>query len=404
MDQYGAVRLAGAGGTAARERPTWTERVREHFLGVTGTKVRRRSELVAALNEITAVVSSRLSVEGVLQTVVDETKTVVECGKAVLCRYRPEDGGSIIDAAGTVVRGSREEFPEEWWLPELEKIAREVMAGETVVHRFRWEGAWMACAPISVRDRSVGLLAAINPASRRFTDDQLTLLAILGAFAGASIENAKLVSESQYSLLASERNRIAQEMHDGLAQALFSASLALEVCKKRLDIDPEGVAQQLDDTQKVLSASVSELRRYIYDLRPASLDRLGLVGAIESTLEEAGHGRLRSGLTLEGKPRPLSPAIESCVYRIAQESIANAVKHAGCRSVRALLQFGDDAVELAVVDDGRGFEVRRAVSAAEHGDSIGLRSIRDRVQAQGGRMRIDSTPGAGTQVWVRIPC
>jgi signal transduction histidine kinase len=213
------------------------------------------------------------------------------------------------------------------------------------------------------------------------------------------------VSEAQYSLIASERDRIAKEMHDGLAQTLFSAALAIEVCKHRVGTDPEGVAAQLDETQRLLSESVTELRRYIYDLRPASLDRLGLVGAIESVMDDvSAGGRFRTRLRLEGSERRLAPSAESCLYRVTQEAVQNAVRHGRPSSVTVSLRYADDAVELAVIDDGQGFDVNGAVSKSESGGSLGLQSIRDRVAAQGGRLRIESAGDRGTQVWVRIPC
>jgi signal transduction histidine kinase len=410
-----AAQIAAARPQARRSvapwRGQWASRFAADVRSLRGVARLRRDHpqlagLVTSLDQISGVVSSRLTVQGVLQTVVDETKAVMDCAKAILCLFPDEPSSRVFDMDVVVVRGSRDEFPEEWWLPELESSAERVKErGALFVSEYRAQGARIACVPVLVKHRTVGLLAAIDPRGRRTSADRLMLLAILAAFAGAAVENARLVSEAQYSLLASERDRIAKEMHDGIAQSLFSASLSLEVCKKRLATEREGVEQRLGEIQTVLSGSVSELRRYIYDLRPAPLDRLGLPRAIETALAEAtADGRMSGQLRIEGRERRLDPASEACLYRIAQEAVANAVKHARPKVVTVEITYIADRAELAVIDDGRGFDVSAAVKRSERGVSLGLQSIRDRVRAQGGRLRIDSTPGSGTEVWVSVPC
>ncbi len=141
----------------------------------------------------------------------------------------------VLDTGTLVVRGSRSEHLQEWWATRLPAIAQEAFRrGDTHLELDREHGAWLLGAPIRIKDRPVGLLLVINSRDRRFSEGQVDFLAILGAFAAAAIENARLAEESKYVLLASERDRIAREMHDGIAQSLFSVALGLELCRKQV--------------------------------------------------------------------------------------------------------------------------------------------------------------------------
>ncbi|HEY3317881.1 MAG TPA: GAF domain-containing sensor histidine kinase [Coriobacteriia bacterium] len=368
--------------------------------------VGKPADFVGSLAEVASVVSSRSSIGEVLQRVVDEAKVLVRCRKSFLLLFdeteeRPRMGASVV-----VVRGSRDQYPEEWWQSCVDDIGPQVSdSGLPMLVEDARHNAALVCVPIRAHDRSIGLLSAINSRTRSFTEEQITLLAVLGAFAGVAIENARLRAQSEYALLAGERNRIAKEMHDGLAQSLFSASLALEVCKRRSRAHPDEVEEKLGETQQLLSESLTELRRYIFDLRPVSLERLGLAGAIRSKIEEVVRsGRLTGELVVTGKERSLSPSVEACLYRITQEAVANAVKHAHAASVIVTLTYAKDTVELLIEDDGDGFDVAEAAARAESGRSLGLRSMRDRVAAEAGRFRIYSAQRGGTNVWVTVPC
>ena len=260
----------------------------------------------------------------------------------------------------------------------------------------------------SARDRSIGLLSAINSRTRSFTEEQITLLAVLGAFAGAAIENARLRTQSEYALLAGERNRIAKEMHDGLAQSLFSASLALEVCKRRVRTRPAEVEEKLGETQQLLSDSLTELRRYIYDLRPVSLERLGSAGAIqlEGRGDRAGRQAQRRAARRSAQERPLAAfGRDVPVPRRAgggrQRGEARRTRHrSSSRST-----YGKDVVELLVEDDGDGFDVEAAAAARGERPSRSVCAAcatASRPRAAGSASAARRT--GGTNVWVTLPC
>ncbi|MDO9556347.1 MAG: GAF domain-containing sensor histidine kinase [Coriobacteriia bacterium] len=365
----------------------------------------RQSVLVSSLNEVAASVSGAHDLGEVPGIIVDAAKLFTGTEKIVLYLFEDDEmSGSV--STEVFVRGSKNEHLESWWEEWLPRVIERVLTdGRPYVETDPVEGAWVLAVPVRVKDRTLGVLCAINSVKHQLREEQTAFLSILAAFAATSLENAKLAEESRYSLLASERERISREMHDGIAQALFSISLGLEVCKKKVHRNPDAVARQLDEIQDLLGASMGELRRYIYDLRPAKLQELGLVGAIEYWLREiTPPDRMKAMIELGGIPRPLSAEVEACLYRVAREAVTNAVKHASPTQVHVRIDYAPDSVTLLVEDDGHGFDVCSATAESESGATVGLRSLHERVRSAGGGLAIDSAPGNGCRLCVRVPC
>ena len=385
-------------GRAARSAVlSWIDRI-------TGNRSRhRQADLIAALNDVASAVSSTISVDDVLETIVERAKWITNTEKAAL--VLTYDNSATIDRDSVVVKGSRDEHSEEWWGPELEAIAAVVFReASTYLNLNQGADAWLLAVPITVRDRPIGLLAAINSRQHQFSPEQVDFLAILGAFAATAIENARLAEQSKYVLLASERDRIAREMHDGISQSLFSVALGLEVCRKQVTRDPVAIGNRLEELQEMVDVSRSELRRFIYDLRPVKLQELGLAGAIEYWVHEVTNGKPISGrLKVEGEVRTLTPAAEACLYQVAKESVSNVVKHAGAHVLEVTINYAEDGVSLRISDDGEGFEESDAQSRIDEGKSLGLRSIGERVKRENGRLDVVTSPGEGTTIYVRLP-
>jgi len=371
--------------------------------GVFGRGRRRpNSDLIAALNDVASAVSSKTSVEDVLETIVERAKRITDTDKAAL--ILTVEHSDVLDDETLVVKGSRDEHPESWWYEQLRDNAPDLFAsGEVYLDQGSDEDSWMMVAPIRIQNRPVGLLAAINSRERKFSADQQDFLAILGAFAASAIENARLAEQTKYVLLASERDRIAREMHDGISQSLFSVALGLEVCKKMIVRDPRAVGERLDDLQKMVDVSRSELRRFIYDLRPVKLQELGLVGAIEFWIHEVTSADTARGeIVVTGEVRTLTPAAEACLYRVAKESVSNVVKHAQAQRFQVQIGYEPDAVLMAIIDDGVGFTGGSSASI-DREEGIGLKSIAERIRREGGQLNVASEVGKGTKIEVRIP-
>jgi len=367
-------------------------------LGLRGTV---QAELIATLNEVADAVSSALGVDEVLTVILERAKSITDTDKAVLVLV--EEHGEQLDMDTLVVRGQRTQHAQEWWEGLLGEMgSRAFSTGEPVVEAHPEHGAWLLCSPVLIKDRPIGVLCAINTSERPFSEVQTDFLAILSAFAASAIENARLAEQSRYVLLASERDRIAREMHDGVLQSLFSISLGLELCKKQIYRDPAVVAVKLDELQQHLNTSMTELRRFIYDLRPMKLAELGLVGAVEYWIEQITQNRpVRGRVVVQCQLPNLTPSEEACLYRVAKEAISNVVRHAGARSFEVRIDCPEDHVRLSVIDDGVGFDAEFMLDQGTNG--IGLRSISDRVARDGGALEIRSVPGRGTTLSVQLP-
>jgi PAS domain S-box-containing protein len=206
-----------------------------------------------------------------------------------------------------------------------------------------------------------------------------------------------------YELLEGQHQRLAADLHDGHLQSLAAIGLRLDQAAARLDRGDVGLVGRLlrrlrQETREELVA----LRRTITALRPLVLDRRGLAAAVgelaTATGARAGLDDCEVAVDLDGAA--LDPEVETALFRVAQQALANVDQHAGARRLRVALHRDGPQVVLVVEDDGRGFDPTHAQAVADsHG--FGLTCMRERVQAIGGQFTLDSAPGAGTRIQVR---
>jgi len=213
----------------------------------------------------------------------------------------------------------------------------------------------------------------------------------------------KTMSQRAVEAQEAERRRIAHELHDSVGQTLTALNINLNIVKGRLAPAPDAVAgSRIDDSLKLLEAAVENMRRLIADLRPAVLDDYGLAAALRWYAEQFG-ARTGVAVRVVGQdPQPrLASKVEATLFRIAQESLTNVAKHAAAREVRVLLGSRDDRFFLSVVDDGCGFDTTRL--GCPHNDhGWGLMIMRERAEADGGELHVDSAPGQGTRVVIEM--
>ena len=210
--------------------------------------------------------------------------------------------------------------------------------------------------------------------------------------------------ESVISAQEDERKRIARELHDETGQALTGIIMSLEVAQAALDREPSTVSQRLDTARSLATQSIAAIRRLVVDLRPAALDDLGLAPAIRafarSRLEEKGIGL---EMDVSGFTNRLSPPVETCLFRVAQEAVTNVIRHSEAKSARIELRQDNAGVSLLMTDDGKGFEVHQIVNSSDPARALGLAGMEERVSLLGGQLTVESSPGNGTAVWARIP-
>lgn len=199
--------------------------------------------------------------------------------------------------------------------------------------------------------------------------------------------------------ISRERNRMARELHDTLAHTLSALSVQLETVKAYWDVDPAAAQGMLDRSLDVTRSGLQETRRALKSLRASPLEDLGLVLALRQLAEEtAARANAALDLSLPGKPVSLDPGIEQAIYRVAQEALANAAHHANARALTLRLDVDRARVSLLVRDDGLGF-TNEETTAAGH---FGLHGMRERAELAGGELSIDTQPGEGTTVQLRI--
>ncbi|GBD09582.1 Signal transduction histidine-protein kinase/phosphatase DegS [Candidatus Thermoflexus japonica] len=199
-----------------------------------------------------------------------------------------------------------------------------------------------------------------------------------------------------------ERRRIARELHDETGQALASLWVGLRNLEQTLD--PDTLRTRLEDLYHLVDQTLNRVRRLAFELRPSVLDDLGLVAALERYIRDY---RERFGIEVEMQivgldERRIPPTIETAVYRIVQEALTNAAKHARCQRISVLLQASPRLLSVIVEDDGCGFDVEQALQAGRE-SRLGLYGMRERAQLVGGTLTIESTPGQGTTIYLRVP-
>jgi signal transduction histidine kinase len=204
--------------------------------------------------------------------------------------------------------------------------------------------------------------------------------------------------KSEFDAVLLERGRISREIHDTLAQGFVGISAQLETVAKLHAVSPELARKHLDRARILVRSSLVEARRSVWDLRPQALERGDLASALADIAQQLTTGT-DVRVDVLGEPRGLPPHVENNLFRIGQEALTNAFKHAQAGAIRVELRFDHDTVRLAVNDDGRGFDTQAVLAAEGH---FGLVGIRERTQILGGRLSVLSSVGAGSAIVVDV--
>jgi signal transduction histidine kinase len=249
--------------------------------------------------------------------------------------------------------------------------------------------------PVIVAGEVFGVFGVNFCRPRRFDGQEQRVLTSLAQRAAVAIENAKLYEAAQDRATLEERQRLARELHDAVTQTLFSASLIAEVLPKIWARNPAQGAERLEELRQLTRGALAEMRTLLLELRPAALTRARFGDLLKQLIEALiGRSRLPIALSVEGE-RDLPPEVQVALYRIAQESLNNIVKHARAQQAAVHLALASAGVHLEISDDGLGFDL-----AATRLASLGLRIMRERAEAIGAELQLDTAPGQGTRLTV----
>jgi signal transduction histidine kinase len=260
--------------------------------------------------------------------------------------------------------------------------------------------AWM-WVPLRIKDQVVGGLSLDHGEPNYYSPHLAQLAMAIANQAAVAIENARLYEQAQELAALEERQRLARELHDSVSQALYGIALGSRTLLERTagaeEIKPV-LAEPLDYVLSLADAGLAEMRALIFELRPESLEREGLVAALT---KQAAAMRSRHGIEVSTEfcDEPSIPlAAKEALYRLTQEAFNNVVKHAHASQVQLTLTCVDNVLSLTIADNGIGFD-----PAGYFPGHLGLKSMRERVERQSGWFEIESSPSQGTRVCAKVP-
>ena len=256
-----------------------------------------------------------------------------------------------------------------------------------------------AGVPMRVERRAIGVLGALSEMEQEFNIEDVALLASIADHIATAVENDQLRRQAERTAVLEERERLARDLHDSVTQSLYSLTLLTEASRELIRSGAlEQAARYQLRVSEIAQDALKEMRLLVHELRPPLLEQEGLVGALRQRLEAVeGRAGVKTRLLVDELAN-LPAAVEEGLYRIALEALNNALKHAAASSVNVHVRTQDGGIELEVTDDGIGFDP----DVMDDRGGMGLSSMRERAEKLGATLTIQSAPGKGTQVLIRI--
>ncbi len=215
---------------------------------------------------------------------------------------------------------------------------------------------------------------------------------------------SELAASERQAGIQGERQRIAGDVHDTLTQDLAGVVMLLEAAGASVREGRPDAGRRIEDAARTAREGLRDVRRLVWDLRPEALERGTLGEALSRlTAELAEQTGVAAQTVISGEPQPLSPQVEVAALRVAQEALANVRRHGQAREATVTLSYMEDALALDVQDDGVGFDASKLAGAPGPNGSLGLIAMRERVEAVGGTLSVESVPGEGTTVAAHLP-
>lgn len=258
-----------------------------------------------------------------------------------------------------------------------------------------------ASIPLNAHGKPLGVLNVASTDWDDLREEDLQLLYLVGDLLAIAIERARFFNRSAELGAIEERNRLAREIHDTLAQGLTAIALQLETADALLESQtpPERVRQNIVEALRLTRANLDEARRSVMDLRAAPLEGRPLDEALRLLVNEwAARRKVTMQFEIVGSLRPLPVRIEIGLYRILQEALTNIGRHAQAHTVTVQLTVLPDQLQMLISDDGRGFDSEQVMP-----ERYGLIGMNERAKLLAGSLEVSSAPGQGTQLEIFIP-
>ncbi len=377
--------------------------------------LRRRHQELATLNLLGSALNRSLALADVLATCRGLLAAKLEDAGGAVYLYEAEEGSLRLE---TSWGEAAKEAPEKTGicldgLPAAVQDTCECLAGVLASHEVAVCGERL-CVPLLAQGRLHGVLVLLHPFGMGEPPPDLSFYEALGREVGAAIQNAVLfeevaaargrlqhLSRRLVEIQEAERRHISRELHDEAGQVLMGLKLGLGQLERHAG-DPDFVVAQVQALRDMANGVLTTLHALAMDLRPASLEHLGLSQAVQQYAETITD---KHGIAVEfeavGLNERLAPNTENALYRIVQEAVANAVNHARPMHIDVLLEQRRDKIILMIEDDGKGFEPEE--QRFSDTGRLGLVGIRERAEMLGGSLVIESEPGRGTTIFVEAP-
>lgn len=405
-----------------RQEP-WALDTREHFIlttlanqaAVALENVRLRHEIsqhaerLASFNRMIRAITSALDLQGVFRMLSSEAQQLIVHDRASVALADPDAelvrvyaatgngaklaAGATIPMAGSLV-GQVIRSGEGRFTTDLEQETEFREVPDVLALGIRSN----VMAPLWHGDECFGSLNFGSTEAGKYGPDELALAQEIADQIAVAIVNVRLHEQARKVAALEERQRLARNLHDSAAQALYGIVMYAEAARQ-LAGDGHVATDYFGEIRDTAQEALRDMRLLIFDLRPPVLEEEGLAGALKARLEAVeGRAGIETRFQVEGKLE-VPAQVEEGLYHIAQETLNNVLKHAAASQITVRLHQTETTATLEVVDDGVGFEPE----AAHQTGGLGLSGMAERTEELGGTLEIDSAPGAGTKVTVKVP-
>jgi signal transduction histidine kinase len=375
----------------------------------------RGVELEAVLS-VTNAAASTLDLTALLSLVLDQVHTVIESSSTAVI-LKDGDQIRVVDYRGSNLQ---EPIVGQAWPVSEATVYQELVRRRTPINladfldscpeaqMFRDaihlhvlsqhnQRSWL-WIPLISKECVIGFISFSHRAPNVYTAHHAALALTVANPLAVAIENARLYAQSQEAAALEERSRLARDLHDSVTQMLFSSSLIAEVLPKLWERDQDAARESLEDLRVLARGASAEMRTLLVELRPGALGEAKLQELLLQVAEAmTARTEIPITVTIEGD-HALPSDVQVALYRIAQQALSNATRHAEPVSIALSLKVGPEGVELDIQDDGCGFEL-----AGVRPGRFGLSTMRERADGIGATLSVDSTPGIGTRVVVSWP-
>ena len=387
----------------------------------------RQRQLAETLNEISRALSQTLNFDIVLNTLIEFAMRLVPVDYAYVVISESESHLSLRARHGGIGESETKlepgssirtgEFPclQQVMSTQQSLLIPDTQAypdwGQMIAHASA--GSWLG-VPIIAGEQAIGVLALQKIEANFFNTQHIGLAEVVSAQAAMAVQNAWLfeqvragherlqsLSRRLVEVQESERRYIARELHDEASQSLTALKFGLRLLEQEVH-QPESLLSRLAELKNLTDGVLEELHRLAMGLRPASLDYLGLVAALEQLVKDSDqrYGMMvRFRATGFSDERRMPDYIETTVYRIVQEALTNAVRHAKARNLDVILEQREKKTVIIVEDNGIGFDMSQMGKSGH----LGLVGMQERAQMIGATLNIESEPGCGTIIVVEVP-